>query len=114
MSCEYRDVTARPEHRKPSGLTITQVGDLLAALEDIAEPIRMKRRYRGLSPDPSDDMVLELAINAVTDVIVTHNLRHRKEPAGRFDTPVYTPAHLLEWFGKGGEHARKKEPDAAS
>jgi putative PIN family toxin of toxin-antitoxin system len=115
MSCEYRDVATRPEHRKASGLSVRQVGDFLSALEDTAEPIRMKRRYRGLSPDPADDMVLELAINAASHVIVTHNLRHLKQPASRFDIPVFTPAEFLEWTRKGGEHARsKKEPGTAS
>ena len=113
MSCEYREVATRPEHCKASGLSVRQVSDFLSALEDIAEPIRMKRRYRGLSPDPADDMVLELAINAVCDTIVTHNLRHLKQPASRFDIPVFTPAEFLEWLRNGGEHASKREPGNA-
>jgi putative PIN family toxin of toxin-antitoxin system len=96
LSCEYRDVATRPEHCKASGLSVRQVGDFLSALEDIAEPIRMKRRYRNLSPDPADDMVLEAAINASADTIVTHNLRHLKEPGKRFGIPVLTPAEFLE------------------
>ena len=113
MSCEYRDVATRPEHCKASGLSVRQVGDLLSAFEDIAEPIRMKRRYRGLSPDPSDDMVLELAINATADAIVTHNLRHLKKPASQFGIPAFTPAEFLEWLRNGGERASKKEPGNA-
>ena len=114
MICEYRDVAARPGHRKASGLSIWQTADYLSNLEEIAEPIRVKRRYRGLSPDPADDMVLELAINATADAIVTHNLRHLKKPASQFGIPAFTPAEFLEWTRKGGEHARKKEPGSAS
>ena len=114
MICEYRDVATRPEHRKASGLSVRQTAEYLSALEEIAEPVRVKRRYRGLSPDPSDDMVLELAINATADTIVTHNLRHLKKPASQFDIPVITPAEFLEWIRKGGEHASKKEPGSAS
>lgn len=113
MICEYRDVATRPEHRKASSLTAAQVGDFLSALEDIAEPIRMKRRYRNLSPDPADDMVLELAINATADAIVTHNLRHLKKPASQFGIPAFTPAEFLEWLRNGGERASKKEPGNA-
>jgi putative PIN family toxin of toxin-antitoxin system len=114
MICEYRDVAARLEHRKASGLSIRQIEDYLSVLEDIAEPIRVKRRYRGLSPDPSDDMVLELAINAASDAIVTFDLRHLKEPGNRFDIRVLTPGEFLEWIRTGGEHASKKEPGNAS
>jgi putative PIN family toxin of toxin-antitoxin system len=114
MICEYRDVATRPEQRKASGLSIQQTADYLSGLENIAEPIRVKRRYRGLSPDPSDDMVLELAVNATVDAIVTHNLRHLKQPASQFGIPVFTPAGFLEWTRKGGEHARKREPGTAS
>jgi putative PIN family toxin of toxin-antitoxin system len=114
MICEYRDVAARPEHRKASGLSRRQTADYLSVLEDIAEPIRIKRRYRGLSPDPADDMVLELAINATADAIVTHNLRHLKKPASQFHIPAFTPAEFLEWIRKGGEHANKKQPGTVS
>ena len=106
VSCEYRDVATRPEHRKASGLSLRQVGDFLSVLEDIAEPVRMKRRYRNLSPDPADDMVLEVAINATADAIVTHNLRHLKEPGLRFGIQVVTPGEFLEWISTGGDHAR--------
>jgi putative PIN family toxin of toxin-antitoxin system len=114
MICEYRDVATRPEHRKASELSVRQIADYLSVLEDMAEPIRMKRRYRNLSPDPADDMVLEVAINATADAIVTHNLRHLKEPGNRFGIHVFTPGESLEWIRKGGEHARKKNPGNAS
>jgi putative PIN family toxin of toxin-antitoxin system len=105
VSSEYRDVAARPEQRKASGLTVRQVGDILSVLEDLAEPIRMKRRYRNLSPDPADDMVLEVAINATADAIVTHNLRHLKEPGLRFGIQVVTPGEFLQWISTGADHA---------
>lgn len=110
MSCEYRDVAARPEHRKASGLSARQIADFLSVLEDVAEPVRIKRRYRNLSPDPADDMVLELAINAAADAIVTHNLRHLKQPANRFGISVVAPEQLFQSIRQGGEHAPKNPP----
>ncbi len=107
MSCEYRDVATRLEHRKASGLSVQQIGDYLSVLEDTAESIRMRRRYRNLSPDPADDMVLEVAINANVDAIVTHNLRHLREPASHFGINVFTPGEFLEWIRIGGEYASK-------
>jgi putative PIN family toxin of toxin-antitoxin system len=116
MICEYRDVAARVEHREASGLSLRQIEDYLSVLEDIAEPIRVKRRYRGLSPDRDDDMVLELALNATADAIVTHNLRHLKEPGDRFGIHALAPGEFLELIRIriGGEYASKKDPGNAS
>jgi predicted nucleic acid-binding protein len=74
----------------------------------------MRRRYHNLSPDPADDMVLEVAINATADAIVTHNLRHLKGPGNSFGIQVLTPSEFLERLRKEADHASKKEPGNAN
>jgi predicted nucleic acid-binding protein len=64
-------------------------------LEDIAEAVEIVHNYRPLSPDPNDDLILELAINGYADLIVTNNLRHLTAPAARFRIQVLNPQNAL-------------------
>jgi len=54
--------------------------------------------WRPFLPDPGDDMVLELAVAASCDAVVTHNGRHFA-PARQFGIRVHTPAKFLEQIG---------------
>jgi predicted nucleic acid-binding protein len=68
---------------------------LLDALEAIAEPVLIRSKPRPLSPDPNDDMVLDLAINGRAEFLVTQNTRHFASAAKRFGIPVLLPAECL-------------------
>jgi predicted nucleic acid-binding protein len=59
---------------------------------------RIYYRWRPTLPDPDDDMVLELAVAAACDVIVTHNRRHFRG-AGRFGIRILSPAGFLGEIG---------------
>jgi predicted nucleic acid-binding protein len=48
-----------------------------------------------MSPDPDDDLVLDLAINGRADAIVTSNIRHMEEPARQFNIPVLDARAVL-------------------
>jgi predicted nucleic acid-binding protein len=50
--------------------------------------------WRPKLPDPKDDMVLEAAVNAGCDVIVTHNLRDFAGATG-LGVQVLTPAEFM-------------------
>jgi predicted nucleic acid-binding protein len=50
--------------------------------------------WRPCLPDPRDDMVLEVAVAAGCDAIVTHNGRHF-HPAPQFGVRVQSPAEFL-------------------
>jgi len=54
--------------------------------------------WRPFLPDPKDDMVLELAVKAGCDSVVTYNIR---DFAGieRFGVSAVTPANFLESIG---------------
>jgi PIN domain len=59
-------------------------------------------RWRPTLPDPADDMVLELAVAANCDAIVTHNRRHFRG-VGRFGIRVLSPAKFLVELGDRNE-----------
>lgn len=88
IACEYRAVALRSSHVMASDFTQAAIERLIDDLEGIAEPVQIRRSYRPLSPDPNDDLILELAINGRADAIVTNNFRHLQEPAARFHIQV--------------------------
>lgn len=64
-----------------------------------AQETAISFRWRPFLPDPDDDFVLELAVAAEAQYIVTHNLRHF---AGveTFGVKVITPAQMLAKLGE--------------
>jgi predicted nucleic acid-binding protein len=101
LACEYRDVALRREQLQVSGKSRSETATILDALEAIAEPVFVAFQYRPLSPDPNDDMVLDVAINGNADAIITNNVKHFREAADRFSLGVLTPAELLSKIRKG-------------
>jgi putative PIN family toxin of toxin-antitoxin system len=95
LACEYREVAVRPEHLRASEKTQREIELVLDALEAVAEPVLIWAKIRPLSQDPSDDMVLDIAINGLADAIVTHNVRHFRAAASRLRIPVLRPIELL-------------------
>jgi len=95
LACEYREVALRAQHLRASEKTQHQIELILDAVEAVAEPVLVLAKIRPLSEDPSDDMVLDIAINGVADAIVTHNVRHFRTAASRFHIQVLRPAELL-------------------
>jgi len=55
------------------------------------------RRYRPISHDPDDDCMIELALTADVDALITHNTTHFRELAQR-GIPVLTPKEFLRNF----------------
>jgi predicted nucleic acid-binding protein len=105
LGLEYRDVALRPEHLGASALSETEVLELIEAVEAFAEPVKVLTKTRPLSPDPNDDMILDLAIHGGAEALVTNNTKHFSAAGRRFGIPVLTPAELLDRMRKG-------EPDA--
>ncbi len=73
-----------------------EVDEFLAALASRAAQISFYYRIRPQLRDPSDDMVLETAVNGVADAIVTHNVRDFFPESSRFGIAVWTPGHTIE------------------
>ncbi len=75
-------------------ISSAQVGDFLDYVCMIARHQRIHFLWRPTLPDPKDDMVLELAVNAEVSAIVTHNVSDFRE-AARFGIRVETPREFL-------------------
>lgn len=67
---------------------------MLMALASAVEPVSVHIVWRPQLRDPSDEMVLEAAINGRADAIVTFNVKDFG-PAGRFGVSVVRPGDLL-------------------
>jgi len=92
---EYEEVLKRPEQRLSHGLTLEEVDELLAELAALVEPVEIHFQWRPQGRDPSDEMVLEAAVNRRADALVTYNLGHFAAAGERFKIVIVNPAELL-------------------
>jgi len=92
LLAEYEDVCQRPN----SGIPIPAwaVGDLINRIAQISRQQTIHYLWRGILPDPKDDMVLEVAVAAGVSHIITFNHRHLKQ-ASEFGIAVVTPSEFL-------------------
>ena len=89
---EYEAVLTRPEHLEASGLTSSQVNEVLDALVKVSIPVQLRFLWRPQLKDPADEMVLETAVNGAAAWLVTFNLRHLADAARKFGIRVALPA----------------------
>jgi predicted nucleic acid-binding protein len=92
---QYEDVLKRPEQLLASRLTPAQVDEILAALASAAEPITIHYSWRPQLPDPTDEIVLDAAVNCRADALVTNNVRHFAKAAARFGVWLARPVEVL-------------------
>lgn len=79
-------------------LTKEQLSGFLGYLVAQAERIKIFYLWRPGLRDPGDDMVLETAVAARADYLITHNIRDFTG-ADRFDVRVVTPGWFIRTFG---------------
>ena len=96
LGLEYRDVALRSEYVRASALSKREILELIKAMEAFPEPVEVGMKTGALSSDPSDDLVLDLAINGRAEALVTSNKKHFAAAGKRFGIPVLSPAELLE------------------
>lgn len=94
---EYEDMLKRPEQLAASGLASDDIDAILNELAGLIEPVTTYYTWRPQLRDPADEMVLEAAVNARVDAIVTYNLRDF-QPAKRFGIPVLNLEQTLKQF----------------
>jgi predicted nucleic acid-binding protein len=64
----------RAENLTASGVTESEVRDILDELARVCIPVRLAYLWRPRLKDANDDMVLETAANGNADAIITFNL----------------------------------------
>src|SRR5262249_54960480 len=97
---EYEERLRGAPELQALGLTDNE---LMAFLDELAAKsyrIRVDVRWRPVSPDPDDDMVIECVVNGGADMIVTFNTRDLKPAHDVFGIMVLTPRQFLARFGR--------------
>lgn len=80
-------------------LTAEDITRLLDYLCLVGRKAAVRFRVRPSVPDPADEMVVEAAVAAGANWIVTYNVRHLAAGAARFGIDVVTPAEALRRLG---------------
>jgi putative PIN family toxin of toxin-antitoxin system len=93
---EYEDALIR--HLAATDLSEDDLRDIIDYMCSVAVRQEVFYLWRPVLKDPGDDLVLELAIAANCDAIVTHNIR---DFAGlsRFGLRLLTPGEFLQELG---------------
>jgi predicted nucleic acid-binding protein len=96
-------VLKRPEQRIAHGLTLEMVDEFMAELAALVEPAEVRFLWRPQVRVPSDEMVLEAAINGRADALVTYNIRDFAVAGERFAVLVLHPPELLKMVKRSAE-----------
>lgn len=91
---EYQDVLTRPEHR-PAGISGEQILGFLRYLASLSVHQDIFFLWRPWLKDPKDEMVLELAVAARCQYIVTYNVKDFRNIES-FGVAVITPPSFLQ------------------
>lgn len=92
---EYEAVCSRPEQIQAAGLDARSVGIFLDGLAHIVMPVEVHFLWRPQLRDPADELVLEAAMNASAQALLTFNLKHFARAAERLGLRVSQPGPLL-------------------
>ena len=98
LAIEYEDAGKRLVGKKGS-LRASDVDDILDYVCSVAHRRRVFYLWRPFLHDPKDDMVLELAVSAGCEIIVTHNKEDFKG-AEQFGMRVMTALDFLRELGE--------------
>jgi putative PIN family toxin of toxin-antitoxin system len=96
---EYEAVIKRPEIRLRHGISLENLDIILDTLAAHVEPVHLNYLWRPQLRDPNDEMVLETALNAGADALVTFNTKDFAEAATRFALQLVTPAECIKLTG---------------
>jgi putative PIN family toxin of toxin-antitoxin system len=100
LAMEYEAVCVRPEHQLAAGLSEQEVRIFVDAVIAIAEPVKIHYLWRPQLRDPSDEMVLEAAVNGRANLLITFNVRDFGTAPARFGIEVMTPREAVERISK--------------
>ena len=95
---EYEDAGKRLVGKK-AGLKSGDIDDILDYVCSVANRRKVYYLWRPFLRDPKDDMVLELAVSAGCEIIVTYN-KDDFEGVGQFGVRVMTAQEFLQKIGE--------------
>ena len=98
LAIEYEDAAKQLIGKKAS-LKASDVDDILDYVFAIAHRRKIFYLWRPLLSDPKDDMILELAVSAGCDIIVTYNKDDFSE-AKQFGIRILTALEFLKEIGE--------------
>ena len=93
---EYEAVLTRPEHLILGERSESDAQALIDIIADLAEWVVIDVLWRPQARDPDDDLVIDAAVNAGADTIVTFNRRDFGGAPGRFGIACLLPHEALE------------------
>ena len=96
LMLEYEAVCSRPTHRAVAGLAQKEVELFIDAIAALADPVETHFLWRPQLRDPSDEMVLEAAVNGQARAIATFNRRDFGTAPAKFGIDVLLPREVLE------------------
>ena len=94
---EYESVAKRMSRNL--GLTHSDIEDIIDYLCVVGKHRKVHFLWRPNLKDPSDDFVLELAVESECDFIVTYNIKDFKN-INKFNLKAITPQELLRNIGE--------------
>jgi putative PIN family toxin of toxin-antitoxin system len=92
---EYEATCTRAEHLLAAGWQRQDIEDFLDALAGLMEHTEIHFMWRPQVRDAADDMVLESAVNAMADAIVSFNIKDFSDAPERFGIEVLLPRDAL-------------------
>ena len=94
LAMEYEAVITRPHLLREAGMTTEEAEAILDAILAAAVPVEMRFLWRPQLQDPSDEMVLETAVNGGADLLATFNQRHLQKAAALFGIVTAVPGEI--------------------
>ena len=93
LALEYEAVCKARENRAAADLSEPEAEAFATTLVALLSPVETHRLWAPRLRDPTDEMVLESAVNGQADAIVTFNPKDFAVASDRFGIDVITPGH---------------------
>ena len=92
---EYEAKCTMATHYEAAGLTVDEAHQFLNGLAALIQPVKTHYLWRPQLRDPTDEMVLEAAVNGGVDALVSFNQRHFGTVPARFGIALLLPSEII-------------------